>query len=179
MRLQGNLVPSPNSTVPPPARPSYQPSLNMTCTNVPAAAGGCSDRSTRRCTVVHFHSRCPNRSESNKATVLEITAGAGIWEHVESGHAAGSPGGSAASSPGGSGGNRCMKAHNLACRMASGFVSGLVVDPERILQVLLLPVSRLQYEPLATAEILAQHPEQRGSWGCWQQRKQYDQVGTG
>ena len=129
MRLQGNLVPSPNSTVPPPARPSYQPSLNITCTNVPAAARGCSDRSTRRCTVVHFHSRCRNRSESNEATVLEITAGAGIWEHVESGHAAGSPGGSAASTPGGSGGNRCMKARNLACHMASGFVSGLVVDP--------------------------------------------------
>ena len=110
MRLQGNLVPSPNSTVPPPARPSYQPSLNMTCTKVPAAALGCSDRSTRRCTVVHFHSRCRNRSESNEATVLEITAGAGIWEYVESGHTAGSPGGSAASSPGGSGGNRCMKA---------------------------------------------------------------------
>ena len=179
MRLQGNLVPSPNSTVPPPARPSYQPSLKMTCTNVPAAARGCSDRSTRRCTVVHFHSRCRNRSESNEATVLEITAGAGIWEHVESGHAAAASGGSAASSPGGSRGNRCMKARNLACRMASGFVSGLVVAPERILQLLLLPVSRLQYEPLPTAEILPQHPEQRGSWGCWQQRKQYDPVGTG
>ena len=75
-----------------------------------------------------FHSRCRNRSESNEATVLEITAGAGIWGHVESGHAAGSPGGSAASSPGGSAGNRCMEARNLACRMASGFVSGLVVD---------------------------------------------------
>ena len=48
MRLKGNLVPSPNSTVPPPARPSYQPLLNMTCTNVPAAARGCSDRSTQR-----------------------------------------------------------------------------------------------------------------------------------
>ena len=37
--------------------------------------------------------------------------------------------------------------------------------PERILQLLLLPVSRLQYEPLLTAETLAQHPEQRSSRG--------------
>ena len=116
MPLQGNLVPLPNSTVPPPARPSYQPSLTMTCTNVPAAARGCSDRSTRRCTVAQFHSRCRNRSESNEANVLEITAGAGIWEHFESGHAAAAPGGSAASSPGRSGGKRCMKARNLAFR---------------------------------------------------------------
>ena len=35
--------------------------------------------------------------------------------------------------------------------------------PERILQLLLLPASRLQYESLLTAEILAQHPEERGS----------------
>ena len=129
MRLQGNLVPSPNLTVPAPTRPSYQPSLIMTCSNAPAAAPGCSDRSTQRCTVVHFHSRCCKLSDSNEATALEITAGAGICEHVESGHAAGSPGGSAAGSSGGSGGNRCMKARNLGRRMASGFVSGLVVDP--------------------------------------------------
>ena len=127
MRLQGNLVQSPILTLPPPARPSYQPSLNMMCTNVPAAARGCSDRSTRRCTVVHFQSRCRNRSD--EATALEISAGAAVCEHVESGHAVGSPGGSSADSSGGSGGNRCMKARNLACRMASGFVSGLVVDP--------------------------------------------------
>ena len=133
MRLQGNLVPSPNSTVPPLARPSHQPSLNMTCTNVPAAARGCSGRSTGRCSVVHFHSRCRNCSESNEATALEITADAGICEHVESGHAAGSPGRSAAASSRGSGGNRCMKARNVAYRMASGFVSGLNVDPGEII----------------------------------------------
>ena len=76
MRLQRNLVLSLNSTVPPLARPSYQPSLKMTCTNVPAAACGCSDHSTRRCTVVHFRSRYCNSSESNEATALEITGGA-------------------------------------------------------------------------------------------------------
>ena len=53
---------------------------------------------------------------------------------------------------------------------------------DRILQLLLLPVLRLRYEPLRTAEILAQHLGRRGSLGYWQQRKQYDPVvglGTG
>ena len=71
-----------------------------------------------------------------------------------------------------------MKTRNRAVALHPDLSVVLLWIPERILRLLLLPVSRLQYEPLPTAEILAQHPEQRGSWGCWQQRKQYDPVGT-
>ena len=56
-----------------------------------------------------------------------------------------------------------MKARNLAYHMASGLSVVLVFIPDGILQLLLLPVSRLRYELLQTAEILAQHLGQRGS----------------